>query len=144
MKRFALVAAFVIAASCMIGCPANLTQRQQAAVAAQNASIIVSDFQQGEIAAHTAGLIPEVDHVFVQKELLTVSVLGKTTDSCIRSATDTPGVISCLNSAVTAIDQINSDGGLYLKSDKAKTTFQLAMIGVKTTLASISATLGGK
>lgn len=144
MKRFTALVVLIIAASFMIGCPANLTQRQQAANAAQNISIIVSDFQQGEIASYKAGLIPATDHVFIEKELIVVATLGKTADSCIRVSTNTSGVVTCLNTAATAIDQINTDGGLYLKSDKAKTTFQLAMIGVKTTLASISATIGGK
>jgi hypothetical protein len=146
MKRFTSIAAgFTLAIVCIVmaGCPANVQQRQQAAAAAQNISIIVSDFQQGEIASHTAGLISEADHIFIQRELVTVATLGKTADSCILLAVDTPGVVTCLNSASTSIDQINSDGGLYLKSDKAKTTFQLAMIGVKTTLTSIAAVLGG-
>lgn len=146
MKRFTAIAsvlALSIAGLVMAGCPANTQQRQQAASAAQNISIIVLDFQQGEIASHTAGLIPETDHIFIQKELVTVTRLGKTADSCILVAVDTPGVVTCLNSAANSIDQINSDGGLYLKSDKAKSTFQLAMIGVKTTLTSIAAVLGG-
>ena len=148
MQRFtshiAALAALTIAAACLVGCPANLSQRQQAASAAEKVSLIVADFQQGEIVAYQAGLIPPADHAVVQRELLTVATLGKTTDACILSATATSGVVTCLNSATAAVDQINADGGLYLKSDKAKTTFQLAMIGVKTTLASITAVLGGK
>lgn len=150
MKRFTslasltLAALTAVAAICLVGCPANLSQRQQAAAAAQNISIIVADFQQGEIVAYQAGLIPPADHSVVQRELLTVATVGKTADACILAASTTPGVVTCLNSAATAVDQINSDGGLYLKSDKAKTTFQIAMLGVKTTLTSIAAVLGGK
>jgi hypothetical protein len=143
ITTIAAVLALSIAGLFMSGCPANVQQRQQAAAAAQNISIIVGDFQQGEIASYNAGLIPEADHIFIQKEMVTVATLGKTADSCILVAVDTPGVVTCLNSAANSIDKINSDGGLYLKSDKAKTTFQLAMIGVKTTLTSIASVLGG-
>lgn len=127
----------------LTACP-NTTQRQQAAQAAQNASIIVQGFQQGEIAAHDQKLIPDDDHVFIQKELITLSGIGKTTDSCIATTTTNPGIIACINTAVAEVDQINKDGGLYLKSDKAKTDFQLAMVGVKTALSVISTVLGGQ
>ncbi len=128
----------------LTGCPSgtSITQRQQVAQAAQNASIIVQGFQQGEIAAHQQGMIPDSDHQFVQKELLTLSRLGKTTDTCIGSTTTNAGIVACVNTAIAEVDQINKDGGLYLKSDKAKTEFQLAMTGVKTALSVISTLMG--
>jgi hypothetical protein len=128
----------------LTGCPSgtSITQRQQVAQAAQNASIIVQGFQQGEIAAHQQGMIPDADHQFVQKELLTLSRLGKTTDTCIGSTTTNAGIVACVNTAIAEVDQINKDGGLYLKSDKAKTEFQLAMTGVKTALSVISTLMG--
>ena len=143
LATLSIVAVLSVAVVFMAGCPANVSQRQQTANAAQNISIIVEDFQQGEISSHNAGLIPDADHQFIQKELLTVATLGKTADLCIKDTTNTAGIVTCLNTAASSIDQINTDGGLYLKSDKAKTTFQIAMIGVKTTLNSIAATLGG-
>jgi len=128
----------------LTGCPANVQQRQQVAQAAQNASIIVQGFQQGEIAAYQQGAIPAADHQFIQKELITVATVGKALDSCILTTTTNAGIVVCANSAVSAIDQINTDGGLYLKSDKAKTTFQLAMVGVRTALSVISVIFGGQ
>ncbi len=120
------------------------SDRQQAAQAAQNASIVVRGFQAGEIAAHQQGLIPDVDHAVIQRELVDVATVGKTADSCIRSATGKPGIIACVDAAVAGVDSINADGGLYLKSDKAKTEFQLAMVGVKSALQVLSTYLGGK
>jgi hypothetical protein len=123
----------------LTGCPSSsASQRQQVAMAAENASIIVKGFQAGEITAHQQGLIPDADHQFIQKELVTVAGLGKTTDSCIASTTTNAGIVACVNTAIAEIDQVNNDGGLYLKSDKAKSEFQLAMTGVKTALSVIS------
>jgi hypothetical protein len=124
------------------GCPS--AQRQQAAQAAENASIIVRGFEDGEIIAHQQGLIPDADHLFIQKEMITVAGVGKAADSCIASTTTNAGIVACANTAVAEIDQINTDGGLYLKSDKAKTDFQLAMVGVRTALQVIATIFGAK
>jgi len=144
MKRIAVLAGVFSVAVMLTGCPANVNQRQQVAQAAQNASIIVAGFQQGEIVAFQQGAIPQADHAFIQKELLTVATVGKALDSCILTTTSNPGIVACANTAVGAIDQINTDGGLYLKSDKARTTFQLAMIGVKTAISVIATIFGGQ
>ena len=145
MKRLIALAGTLAISAMLIGCPASTstTQRQQVALAAQNASIVVAGFQQGEIVAYQQGLIPVADHTFVQKELITVGTVGKALDSCILSTTTNAGIVACAQTATAAIDQINTDGGLYLKSDKAKTTFQLAMIGVKTAIGMISTIFGG-
>lgn len=144
MKRFLPFAGVLGVALLLAGCPANVNQRQQVAQAAQNASIIVAGFQQGEIVAFQQGAIPQADHAFIQKELLAVATVGKTLDSCILVTTTNAGIVACANTAVSAVDQINTDGGLYLKSDKARTTFQLAMIGVKTAISVIATIFGGQ
>jgi hypothetical protein len=143
MKRFLALTSLALVALVLTACP-NTSQRQQAAQAAQNASIIVAGFQQGEIAAHDQGLIPNADHIFIQKELVTLASVGKATDSCIGGTTSNAGIVSCINTAIGTVDQINTDGGLYLKSAKAKTDFQLAMLGVRTSLSVIGTILGGK
>lgn len=143
-RTISLIGVAVIAFT-LCGCPASTTtqQREQAAKASQNISIILQGAQQAEIIAHTQGLIPDADHVFVEQQFQTIAILGETTDACILKAVDTPGTITCLNTAVTAVDQINAQGGLALKSDKAKTDFAVAMTGIRTVLATVSATLGG-
>lgn len=136
-----------IAAAMILFCAAfscNAPQRQQVAQAAQDASTVVKGFQQGEIVAYQQGLIPADDHQFIQQSLVTVATAGKTLDDCIRSAANNAGMITCVNSAVATIDQLNADGALRLKSDKAKTSFQLAMAGTRTALAVITTVLGGK
>jgi hypothetical protein len=144
VKRIFALGSVLVVGAMLTGCPANSNQRQQVAQAAQNASIIVAGFQQGEIVAYQQGMIPAADHQFIQKELITVGTVGKALDSCILSSTSNQGIVACANTAVGAIDQINTDGGLYLKSDKAKTTFQLAMVGVKTAVGMIATIFGGK
>ena len=126
----------------LTGCPAKSNQLQEAAQASENAAIIVQGFQNAEIAAHQQGLISDADHQFIQKELLTVATLGQTTDSCIAAAANSTGAVGCISTAVTEIDQINADGGLYIKSATAKQDFSIAMTGVKTVLVSIETMLG--
>lgn len=143
MKKYIAFASLVLVAIVLTGCPAqNGSQLQQAAQASENAAIIMQGFENAEIAAYQQGLIPAADHQFIQKEVATVAALGKTTDSCIASAATPGGAVSCINTALTEIDQINSDGGLYLKSATAKQDFTLAMTGIKTVLVSIETMLG--
>ena len=148
MKRIATFAAMLVlcaASLVVIGCPSGTgTQRQQVAQAAENASIVVKNFQQGEIVAYQQGLIPATDHQFIQKELVTVGTVGKTLDTCIRLTTTDSGIVSCANTATSALDQINTDGGLYIKSTSAKQDFALAIIGTKTAIAVIGTIFGGK
>jgi PBP1b-binding outer membrane lipoprotein LpoB len=143
MKRITALASLALVALILTGCP-NTSQRVQAAQAAENASIIVNGFEQGEIAAHDQGLIPDPDHLFIQKSMRTVAAMGKTTDGCIGTTTSNAGIVSCINTAIGTVDQLNKDGALYLKSDKAKTDFALAMLGTRTSLAVITVLLGGK
>lgn len=145
MKRASVLlplSIMAIGALFLTGCPAKSNQMQEAAQASENAAIIVQGFQNAEIAAHQQGIISDADHQFIQKELLTVSALGQTTDSCIAAAANSTGAVGCITTAVTEIDQINADGGLYIKSAAAKQDFSIAMTGVKTVLVSIETMLG--
>lgn len=119
------------------------TQQKQVAQALQTSAIIVQTFQQGEIAAHQAGTIPDADHLFIQKQLLSLAQSGKAADSCVKTATNKAGWLACLTTEAGTIDALNQEGALYLKSDKAKTDFNLAMIGIRTSLQTIEAVLGG-
>jgi len=123
------------------GCPAN--QQQAAANASLQASTIISTAQQGEIVAHNQGLIPDADHQFVQQEFENLGQVGKTVDACIGSASGKAGVFTCLNSAISSVDQMQQQGTLNLKSTNAKQTFSTVISGVRGVLATIEATLGG-
>lgn len=125
----------------LTGCPSGAVQ--QAAQASANAAIALKSAQQGEIAAFKSGYIPAADHQFVEQQFLTIGELGQTTDSCIKSASNNNGAITCLNSALTQLNTINSQGGTYLKSAPAKSYFSLAVSAVESVLASIDTTLGG-
>lgn len=128
----------------LIGCPADTATLQRAAQASENAAIVVQGLETAEIAAHNQGLIPDADHQFIQKEVLTISALGKTTDSCIGGAGTTAGAVVCINTAVTQITQIEADGGLYLKSASAQQQFSIATNAVKTVLLAVETTLTGQ
>lgn len=141
MKRLAVLSMFL--ALPLIGCPLNSTQQQQAAQASLQASTVLKTAQQGEIAAFNSGLIPAADHQLIEEQFENVAQLGKTADSCIGSASGSAGVFTCLNTAISAIDTINTNGGLQLKSAQAKEDYALAMTAVRTVLASIEATMGG-
>ena len=151
---FASLAALILA-----GCPSP-TAQQNAAKASQVASAAVVAAQQGEITVYNTGqqclaaaqspaqqgaciVIPPDDHQFLQREFVAISELGKTLDSCILGSTTTAGTVACANTALVTVNQINADGALALKSDKAKTTFQLVITSVQVGIQTIQALLGG-
>jgi len=140
LKKLALLSVVLV----LTGCPMSTTQRGKVAQAADTVSVVVLDFQQGEVISHGAGLITDDDHLFIQRELLAVSRLGKTTDACILSAADSVTTVGCLKSEMATIDQINSEGSIGLKSVKARADFQTAMLGAKAVINGIYTALGGK
>jgi len=127
----------------LAGCPSG-TQQQKMAQAAQDASGIVLSFQQGEIVAHQSGAVSDADHKFIEEQLVTISTLGKTTDSCIRGATSNGGAVQCATTAINTIDQLKAQGALYIKSPQANTDYQIAMLGLRTALQVIVSLQGGK
>ena len=148
-----------LAALILSGCPST-TSQQNAAKASQVASASVVAAQQGEITIYNTGqqclaaaqspaqqsaciVITPDEHQFLQREFLAISELGKTLDSCILGSTTTPGIVACANTALVTVNQINADGALALKSDKAKTTFQLVITSVQVGIETIQALLGG-
>lgn len=144
MKRIMSVVLLSVLSLVLVGCPANSTQRQNVAQAAQTASSVVKAAQTAEITAHEQGQVTDADHQFIEKEFLAVSIVGKTLDSCIGITTSTAGDLACISTATAQLDQINNDGGLYIKSDQAKQTFQATMAALKVALVAISQVLGGK
>jgi hypothetical protein len=126
----------------LTGCPSTTsTQRQQAAQASQNITIALLAAQKADVAAHDQGLYSDADHVFIEQQFLTIARLDKATNACILKATDTPGTVVCLSSATDTLDQINAEGGSYLKSDHARLEFASVITGIRTTLASIAQVL---
>jgi hypothetical protein len=93
--------------------------------------------QASEIAAHAQGVIPDADHKFIETEVLALSQVGKTVDSCIRTAGTPAGTVNCLNVAINEVDQMQSEGSLQLKSSQAQQTFAIAISGVKAVLVSV-------
>jgi hypothetical protein len=143
MKRIAIALAATALALGMLGCPSSSTQRK-AAQAADIAAASVSGFQQAEIVAHSQGLIPDDDHLFIEQSLLTLGRAGKATDTCISGALTNSGILVCVNISLNTVNQLQADGALHLKSAKAKNDFALTMTGVQAALNTITALLGGK
>jgi hypothetical protein len=143
MKRIALATGVFLITLCMVGCPMNSTQQQQAANASLQAATVFKTAQAGEITAFQNGLIPAADHQFIELQFGNVAQIGKTVDSCIAAASAQAGVFTCLNAAITNLDTMNTNGGLELKSTQAKTDYALAMTSIRTVFASIEATMGG-
>lgn len=141
MKQGLLAFALALAVIPLTGCPAST--QSKVANAALTASTVVKSFQAAEITSHQQGLVSDADHQFIEREIGNVATVGKALDSCIASATSTAGDVACISTASTAIDQINTDGGLGIKSAQAKQDFQAAMAAFKVALASVSAVLGG-
>lgn len=155
MKKLSIF--FLAAAIFLTGCPANTSQFQKAAVASQQAMIVIQGFQQGEILAYNHGkacaasgvgagcvIISDEDHLLIQQSVQSIAEIDKTVNSCIGAAGTSSAAVSCANAAVTQITQLQADGDLHLKSFTAKQDFDIAMIGARTALSVISTILGGK
>lgn len=125
----------------LTGCPAS--QQQQAAQAADNAAIALLAAQNVETAAHKAGLISAADDLFIQTQFNSLAVIGTTADSCIKNANTTGSAILCLNTAINGVDQINSAGGLALKSATSQADFEMGISAVRDVLAAIETSIGG-
>jgi len=153
-KVIPMLLLFVVALG-LAGCPANQSQLQKAATASQQAMIVVQGFQQGEIVAYSEGkacaatgasgcvIIQDSDHLFIQQSIQTIAELDKSTNTCIGSAGTAAGAVTCANSAIVTITQLQADCDLRIKSAQAKQDFDLAMIGARTALNIISTILGG-
>jgi hypothetical protein len=144
MKRITALLAGCLLALCLTGCPMNKSQLQQTATALDNTSIVVRDAQQAEIAAVSSGLISPSDDIFIQQELTALSKLGKTTDACVLSAGDSAATLACIKSELGTISQIQADGAIALKSDKAKSTFAIVMNSATAVVNGVYVALGGK
>jgi len=140
MKRLALLSIFL--ALPLTGCPSATLQK--AAQASENAAIIVQGMETAEIAAHTQGLIPDADHQFIQEQVGNLASIGKTVDSCIGAAGSNQAASTCINTALTQVQQIQTNGGLYLKSTTARNDFSIAVSGVEGVLVSIETILNGQ
>lgn len=139
--KLALLTAWLALPLLLTGCPS--AQLQNAAQASENAAIIVQGLETAEIAAHGQGLIPDADHLFIQQQVQSLAAIGKTVDACIGGAGTTKGAVACLQTAVTQVQQIQANGGLYLKSTTAKNDFSVAMSGVEGVLTSVEIMLNG-
>lgn len=126
----------------LIGCPAGT--QQSAAKASLQVTVVMQSAQQGEIAAHNSGLIPDADHQFIQKQFITLAEADKAANACISAAPNKGAVISCLNAAINTVDGINKEGGTFLKSPAAQANFTLALTSIKSILQTIEVTLGGQ
>ena len=167
MKQVPTFGSAAVACLCLMlaGCPTGTSTKQsllqKAAIASQQAMIVVQGFQQGEILTYNQGkscvaaatdapskaqcvVISDEDHLFIQQSLESIFKLDKTTNTCIGSATTPTAAAACANSAVTTIEQLQTDGALHIKSVSARQDFALAMMGAKTTLSVVATILGGK
>jgi hypothetical protein len=145
MKRILILTALGIGtATLLTGCPASTSQRQQIASALDNTSMVIKDAQAAEIIAVNQGLISPQDDIFVQTELTALSQLGKTTDKCVLTATDTAGSLSCIKSELVTIQQIQANGALNLKSAKAQSVFSAVMNSATAVVNGVYTALGGK
>jgi hypothetical protein len=132
---------FALLPLCAFSCSGS--QQQQAAQASLQASTVIVTAQQAEIALYGQSLDTAAEHQFIETQFDAIGQIGTTVDACIGSASQTNGVFTCLNTAITKLDAINAQGGLELKSAQAKAGFAAAVLGVRTVLASIEVTLGG-
>lgn len=140
--RLLKLAVLAVATLTLAGCPAG--NQQQAAKASLQVTVVMQAAQQGEIAAHNSGLIPDADHQFIQHQFITLAETDKAANLCIQQASNKGAVLSCLQTAVNTVDGIQKEGGLGLKSDKAKAEFSLYLTSIKGVLDAIIVSFGGQ
>jgi hypothetical protein len=99
--------------------------------------------QQVEITAHNSKTISDADHEFIQKQFITLAQADKTANTCISHAQDKAATIVCLNAAISTVNQINDEGGTFLKSPSAQANFNMALTSIKGILQTIETTIGG-
>lgn len=128
-------------ALCLCGCPSGT--QQDAAKASLQVTVVMTAAQQVEITAHNSKLVSDSDHEFIQKQFITLAEADKAANSCISQAANTGAVIVCLNTAISTVDQINQQGGTFIKSPSAQANFNLALTSVKSILQTIETTMGG-
>lgn len=155
VKSAAAVGILLVLTLGLSGCPANQSTLQKAATASEQAMIVVQGFQQGETLAYNQGkacvaagtqncvVISDADHLFIQQSVSTIAQIDKTTNSCIGSAGTASAAVTCANTAITTIGQLQADGDLHIKSPTARQDFDLALIGAKTALNVIATILAG-
>lgn len=141
LARLSIWLALPLLAMSLTGCPAS--QQVQAAEAVDNAAIALLAAQNVETAAHNQGLISAPDDIFIQTQFKSLSVIGTTADSCIGSANTTGSAITCLSTAINGVDQINSAGGLALKSPTSQADFEMGISAVRDVLSAIETSIGG-
>jgi len=153
MKKFFFLVPFVLL---LAGCPSG-TNQQKAANVAKNVATFVKQAQNTEIMVFNSGqsclvsnpdgkgciVITQEEHVFLEQQFKAIFTLDNTLDSCIRTSTTTAGIVQCADTAVNTVDDLNSQGVLQLKSDKARSTFTSVISAVKLGIQSISTILGG-
>jgi hypothetical protein len=141
VKRLIAVAGSFLLAIALTGCPAGT--QQDAAKASLQVTVVMTAAQQVEITAHNQQLIPDSEHAFIQKQFKSLAEVDKTANTCISAAATKGAVVICINAAVDQVEQINQQGGLYLKSPTAQSDFSMAIASIKGILQTISVTLGG-
>ena len=141
MKRIVIKAILALPVIGLVGCPTST--QVKVAQASQTASIVIVNFQKAEIASYQQGVVSAADHQFMETELGNVAVVGKTLDSCIKTATNNSGYLACIATAEGAVNTISTNGGIGIKSAQAKQDFQAAMSAFNVALAAISTILGG-
>ncbi len=155
-KFFALFAATLL----LVGCPTG-SQQKQAAQADENVSSVLNAASQSEVTAFNQGqqclqaaatdvqkascvVIPIADHEFIQTQFRSVAEAQKALNTCIVTASNgNAGIITCVQTASNTISTLNSQGALYLKSDKAKTIYSGVMSAVNIGIQTIATVLGG-
>lgn len=142
LARLSIWLALPLLALSLTGCtPATLAKLAQAS---DNASIIMKGLESAVNAAHTQGLIPDADDLFIQQSVSTVASAGTTLDACIRGAGSTNGAVVCISGTMTQLQTLQSEGALHLKSPQAISDFSIAISSVQTLLASVETTVTGQ
>lgn len=145
MKRIiALTALCIGLCAALTGCPANQSQQVKAINAVHIALTAGRGVQDAEILAYQSHLVPDADHQVIQESFMALGRASTAADSCLGAASTSEGILACVNSVVSTVDTLNSDGVTHLKSAEAKADFTAAMQSVKASLSVITAVVGGK
>jgi hypothetical protein len=143
-SSFALLCVLAVAVLILSACPSDNNALRQVAVAAKDASSTVAVFQDAEIESFRSGVVDAEDHKLIQGLLVEASSIGKALNSGLSAANDNKSAIRVISLAVAQLDALEQDGTLHIKNKDVQMKWKIAMIGVRTTLNSVSVMLEAK
>jgi PBP1b-binding outer membrane lipoprotein LpoB len=132
--RKSIVVAILLSALLMTGCDDKLVK---AATAAKDLAQAVHVVQDTEIAMYHQNLVDKDEHIAFQKLLIDVSNSGIELSNAILVLKSKPDAIAALDKALVSTSALLDAGTLHIKNEQARNQISVAIVAVRSLLATI-------